>query len=250
MFQLVAFSESQDEAGAYTRMAAVPDQSIRAVGDTITIGELDRIIASAAFLGALGDEARLISPSLRRINPLSITPVELALFPGARPAMMYHGDSPIPLKTNEALEAENNSNPAAAEQHAVLVWLSDGEQLPVKGEIHTVNCTVTMAQVIDSWEFSEITFPDSLPVGDYDVVGARLEAAAAIAFRFVPVGKAYRPGGICAQLASSYDPFMQRFGRLGRWFDFNTVQPPGVELLGSAAAGSATYDLFLDLMAK
>jgi len=248
MFHLVGFSESQDEGGVMTRMTAIPDQSIRAIGDTITIGELNQLIGEFACLGSTGDEARLISPSLRRVNPLSITPVEQALNPQPDPASMFHPDSPIPLMTNEALEAENNADPAAAEQHTILAWLADGVQAAVSGHIYTVNCTCTLAKVAGLWVFSELTFPDSLPVGRYSVVGARAEVSNGIAFRFVPVGAAHRPGSICVGLPNGRDLHSARYGRLGRWFDFDVVQPPGIEILSSAAGASATYDIFIDLL--
>lgn len=248
MFTVIAYSKSKDEAGIMVKLDAVSDQHVKTAGTTITVPMLNQIIGSYGCVGTLGDEARLVSPSLRRVNPLYITPLENAISPSADPLMMYHPSNPIPLDVNESLEAENDANPAAAEQHAIIVWLGDGVQTPITGEIFTVNAHITLAQVVDSWEFSEITFPDSLPVADYNVVGARLVAAGGIAFRFVPVGAAHRPGGICASLFNGKDPWNQRFGRMGNWFSFNTVQPPGVELLGSAAAGSATYELYMDVI--
>lgn len=248
MFSLVAFSESIDPNGIHTRMAAVPDQTIRTTGDQVTIGEMNMIVGAYATVGTLGDECRLISPSLRRFNPLYITPVELALSPPTHSKMVYHGDNPIPLKTNEALEVENNSNPAAVEQQSVVVWLSDGPQVPVTGDIYTVNLNTTITLLAGEWAFAELDFPDSLPVGQYSVVGARCEVANGVAFRFAPIGSAVRPGGVCAPDVGGIDPYNQRWGRLGNWFEFNTVQPPGVEILSSAAAGAATYDIFIDVI--
>lgn len=248
MFTTVAFSESQDEAGVMSKMSACADQHVRTAGDKITVPELNQLIAVLGCMGANGDEARLVSPSLRRVNPYYITPIELGLVTSLMPRFMYHSENPIPLDVNEDLEAENDGNPAAAEQHSVVVWLADGVQAVQTGEIFTVNAHVTVTLVAGSWEFSEITFPDSLPVADYMVVGARCVCAAGVAFRFVPVGAAHRPGGVCAIAANATDPDFQRLGRLGSWFNFNTVQPPGVEVLGSAAAGSATYEIYLDLI--
>ncbi len=248
MHTLIAFQESQDEAGVYARIAAVADQHVRATGDQIIVPDMNNIIAGFAAVGALGDEVRVVSPRLRRVNPLYITPVSLALFGGSPPAMMYHGDSPIPLDKSEAIEVESNADPATPEVHTVGLWLADGKQSKIDGEIHTINATINLAQVLSSWEMSEITLPDALPVGQYTVVGARAEIAGGVLFRFVPVGGVNRPGGICAQTAGGVDPFMQRFGRLGQWLTFDTITPPAVEVLGSAAAGAATYDVFLDLI--
>ena len=250
MHTLVAFSESQDEAGVMAKIAAVPDQHIRTVGDGIIVPELNQILATVAFVGTTGDEARLIAPSLRRVNPLYITPLELILVPSPQPRVSYHGNNPIVLDVNETLEAENDANPAAAEQHTVGVFLGDSAISPLGGEIHTINAHVTLATVVDSWEFSEITFPDSLPVADYQVVGARLVCASGVLFRFIPVGGAHRPGGICAGLASGIDPEHQRFGGMGEWLSFNSVQPTSIEVLGSSAVGSATYEMYIDVIKR
>lgn len=248
MFTTVAFAESLDPAGVMVNLAAVIDQHVKTSGDYITVPSLNQIVGAYACAGTVADEARLVSPALRRTNPYYITPVEGAIAPSVDPLMMYHPESPIVLDVNESLETQHDGDPAAAEQLATIVWLADGPITPISGEIFTVNAHITLAQVVNSWEFSEITFPDSLPVADYDVVGARLVCSGGIAFRFVPVGEANRPGGVCASAVNAKDPWSQRFGRMGVWFSFNTVQPPGVEVLGSAAAGSATYELYIDLI--
>lgn len=248
MFTTVAYSESQDEAGAMAKIAAVADQHVKTQGDGITVPTLNQLVGSVACVGSLGDEVRVIAPSLRRVNPLYIAPVELVISPSEMPRMMYHGENPIVLDVNETLEVENDANPAAAEQHTVALWLADGAISPIGGEIHTINAHITVTLVAGAWEFSEIVFPDALPVSDYNVVGARLVCGDGVVFRFVPVGEAHRPGGICAKSASAVDPIPQRFGGLGSWFSFNSVQPPAIEVLSSAAAASATYELYIDVI--
>jgi len=248
MFSLIAFSESIDPAGVFEKLTAVADQHIKTAGDGITIPAMNNIIGAFSAQGTVPAESRLVSPSLRRINPFYITPVENALFAGNMPAMMYRGDNPIVLDVNETLEVECDANPAGAEQLSVLVWLADGSVVVVSGEVWTVNCHITLAQLAGAWAFSEITFPDSLPVGDYQIIGARAQIAGGVGFRFVPVGAAHRPGGIVAQDTGSHDPWAQRFGRLGVWAEFNTVQPPGMEVMSSAAAGSATYECYIDVI--
>jgi hypothetical protein len=248
-FTLVAWSESIDGALTWSNIAAVQDQHVKTDGDKITVPAYDNIVGSYALIGALGVEARLISPTLRRTNPLYSTPVELVITPPTDPALMYHPDCPIKVTQNESLEAEVLTDHATGEENTMLAFLSDGVLSPIKGEIFPVNCEITLAQSIGAWTFSEVTFPDSLPVGDYMICGARLIAAGAIAFRFVFVGgDGWRPGGICAALANSRDPYHQRWGRMGEWGKFNTVQPPSIEVLGSADAASATYQVYIDIL--
>lgn len=254
MFHIVGFSESQDEAGAYTKMAAVPnDQTIKTFGDDIQVPEkLNKVLGVTALLGTAGGDARLVSPSLRRVNPLYATPtIELLVPPSTHPKWIRQ-ENPVPLATDEKLNAENNSDPAAAEQHTVIVALCDGPIAPLLGEIYTAKFTITLALVAGQWTFSQLTLIDDLPVGNYAVVGGKIVCATGVAFRFVPVGEMnnVRPGGLVSVDTDDLEDPAFRGGRLGEWFQFMTTRLPGVEILGSAAAGSATYNGYMDVVAK
>ena len=248
MFTTIAYSKGKDCDGVFTSIDAVPDQHVKTATIYITVPALNNIVGSYGLIGAAGSEARLVSPSLRRLNPLYINPAEIVSIPTADPLMMYHPQNPIPLDVNEQLEGQVNATALDVVQKMIAVWLADGMISPVTGEIFTVNAHVNVALVLDTWEFSEITFPDSLPVADYQVVGARLVAANLNIFRFVPVGEAHRPGGVGASAINAKDPWSQRFGRMGVWFSFNTVQPPGIECLGGAAVAADDYELYMDLI--
>lgn len=249
MFTIIAFSESQDPATAFAKVAGVPDQHVKVQGDGIYIMEFNRLMGGMACLGTTAAECRLISPSLRRINPHYIAPVDLALYPDG---YVHHVVSPrisIPLDINEALECEENSDPAAAERHTIVVWLADREIQPVAGRIFTVNVNITLALVAGAWAFSEIDFVDELPVGQYSIVGMRAVIATAVAIRLVPIAAHNRPGAPCV-CNKEYDlDKVFRFGNLGVFCQFPTTQPPGVEVLSSAAAAPATYEVYLDLLA-
>jgi hypothetical protein len=242
------FSESIDAAGAWANITAATDQALKVSGDDVTVPALNNIIGAAALVGTAGDQARLQSPSLRRINPLYIQPTIEALVPGATAPVWLHPQSPIPLNVNEVLNAQLNSNPAAAERESIIVQLSDGARTPVTGDIRTVHAEVTVTLVAGAWVYGDLTFNDDLPVGDYVVVGGRAVVATGTAFRFVPVGAAFRPGGLCVADSDYIEDPHQRSGALGEWFSFNTVQPPGIEIASSAAAASAAYDIYLDIL--
>jgi len=248
MHTTIAFAEAHTPDGTFLKLDAVSDQHIKVYGEKIYISSYNHIIGGIALPGALALEARLVSPSLRRVNPFYFSPLEAALIPTEPIAAIFHPECPIKLEENEALEIEVKATAGAAREASAGVFLAPGSVPPVKGEIFTVNTSVNLALVLHSWEYSEITFPDSLPVGNYRVVGARAIVASGVVFRFVPVGEAYRPGGICAQAVDDIDPDLQRFGGLGNWFTFNSIQPPGIEVLGSAAVGAADYEVYVDVI--
>lgn len=252
MFTTVAFSDSKDPAGVFVNIPAVPDPHIKTAGNYIYVADYNHLVGEN-FVG-LGDttpgQCRLISPSIRRINPYYVTPVDDAIYNPADILPTFHPEAAVPLDIGEGLECEVNSTPTAAGQQTCTVFLAPGAITPVTGDIKNVRFTITVAGVIESWEFSEITLIDELPVGQYDIVGARVEADEGIAFRFVPVGASHRPGGMIVADALVKSPYEQRNGRMGVWCSFGSVQLPGIEVLFSAAEASATYQCFMDIIRR
>ena len=248
MFTTVAFSESIDPAGAFAKIAGVPDQHVKVSGDQITIPQFNRLLGAAAFPGTTGVEARLVSPSLRRLNPYYIYPITKALLPSGEHKDVVTPSQSYLLDTDEGLEAEIKSDPAAAEQESIVVWLADSEITPVKGSIVTVNFSFTMALVAGAWAFSEIDFVDELPVGNYSIVGMAVNVLTGVCGRIVPVGGNHRPGVLCSPGADFGSRLHMRYGEMGVFSTFNTQQPPGIEVLGSEAAASTTYEGYFDLI--
>lgn len=248
MFTTVCYSESQDAAAAEVNMAAVVDESIKVTGDNIYIPKSKFVVGLAGFIGTTGTYAKLSSPSLKAVNPLHVATPNLVLVPGAGLDETFFPDNPVELTENEPVQFKFYADPAAAEQGSAVLFLTEGAITPVKGKTYCVRATVTLALVAGAWAYSELTFIDELPTGYYKCVGAKVVAATAVAFRFVPIGYYERPGGLVAQTAGVRDPYHQRYGRLGEWFQFNTVQPPGLQIMSSAAAASATYNVYVDII--
>ena len=252
MFSVVAFSESQDLAGAWGNVAAVPDAHVSTNGDTLYVPSWGtRFLGAIAYVGTLGTNARLRSPHLEGLNPHYIRPLHLALYPADNaPDDLYLNGGPI-LADGEGLRCEFEANPAAAEQETCVVFLADKIPVPVVGEIVTIEATITLALVAGAWSFSELTLVHDLPTGAYDVVGARAEIDTAVAFRFIPQGGYHRPGAIVNNsFNDSYKNNSFRYGNLGTWLTFDQRNLPGVEVISSAAAASATYDLHLDIIKR
>lgn len=248
-FTTVAFSQSQDEGGVLLPVAGVPDQSIRINGNDVVVPpEMNKLVGALACIGTTGVRAQLVSPSLRRTNPYDIRPFVLGLFPTTLEPANFHPLSPVSLETNEPLDCNVHADPAAAEQQSVVAWLADGPLAPVAGKIIRARFTWTAALVAGVWANAPIVFPDGLPVGIYSIVGAYMVAATAVVARFVPVGAKWRPGFPVAQTAAGLMDDTFRFGNLGKWCDFDQVTPPSLDVLSSAAAGSATYTGVVDLI--
>jgi hypothetical protein len=250
-FTLVAFAESLATTVAFQNIAAVPDQHVKAVGDSIFVNEFNRLLGGAAFIGAAGLYARLTSPTLRRIANHYIRPVDIGLVPTTPFKHDIYNDRGIVLDIDEQLQIEFAGSAAGAAQKTALAFLANQPIVPVSGEVITLRATITLAQVAGAWAFSEMTFDDEIPVGNYDVVGLNGVIAGAAAIRLVPVGGFNRPGCIAGQLSADLEVTrIFRNGNLGVWCSFPHNSVPGVEVLGTGAVASATYDIFVDLIKK
>ena len=248
-FTTIAFSKSHQPAGVFTALNATPDQHVVAVGIDIMVPEYNRLIGAMAVLGNNANaRGRLVSPSLRRLNPYHVHPIALGLVPGSDPPVALEPGLSIPLDIGENLEAEEDSSPGAAEQHEMIVWLADRELAPVSGKMFSVRFQVVLTLVVNTWAFGAIDTVDDPPVGNYAVVGARLVCANGVAARFVPVGANYRPGFPIQATVGERQSHYFRMGWLGEWFRFSSLQLPGLEVITSAAAASATYQGYMDLL--
>lgn len=251
MMHGVAFSQSIDEGGVATNITGVPDPSVRVnVNDIIVPDVVRKIIGAIALTGTTATRTVLQSPSLRRINPYEIEPLQLLLVPQAISRLFMHPESPTELDYNEALNAQVTADPGAAEQQTVGVFLSDGPVAKVAGKINRVRFSTTLALVAGQWVNAAINFIDVLPVGVYTLVGSNLIAPSATLARWYPVGGKWRPMFPVAQTRSDRIDDIFRQGGLGAWFDFDETQPPTIDVLSSAAAGSTTYFGVMDLIAK
>ena len=246
-FTTVAFAESLDPAAALVNFAGVPDNHVTVSGDDIYIPTLNQIIAIGACIDlTVASYAQLRSPSLiERGHEEYIEPVNSGLTFGAAPLVIDKSRSPIPLKVSEALQARILSNPGAAAEHYVIVWLADGSPRVVSGDIRTIRCTGAITLAANTWVNGAITFPVSLAAGRYQVVGARCVSTNGVAFRLNFQGSPWRPGGPCAITQPSQDVPAFRVGGLGVWGEFSHMSPPTLEVLGVT---DTTQVLYLDLL--
>jgi len=249
MHTTIAYGETIAALGAqWVPMAAVADPHIKTEGDYIYIAEQNKIIGFYCLPGTLGEQIRILSPSIRRVNPQYVSDFETAVQSTGIVRRAFFPNIGLTLVPGEGLEIEQYVTANEVVTH--IIFLAQAIPSPVQGNIHTIRFSTDPVRTASAWSFAEITLLDPLPVGSYDVVGVRLETATGIAFRLVPVGGAIRPGGVCAIDAEDEDVLLQRYGGLGVWCSFIHGMTPGIELICSATAVKETIYGYLDLIPK
>lgn len=250
MHTTIAFSATPGALAAqWVPIAAVPDPHIKTEGNFIYIGSFNKVIGYLALAGTLGEQVRISSPSIRAVNPYYLAPFETAVVPALDVFRSFWPNIALELEQTEGLECEQYVS-AAVEVISHVIFLSEIPPDPVSGNIHTIRFSCEPVQTASGWEFSEIALIDVLPVGTYDIVGARLVHALGVAFRFVLVGVPHRPGGIFSADIEVEEPRLQRHGGLGVWASFDSGLVPGIEVLFSADNVKAVLYGFMDLIPR
>ncbi len=160
----------------------------------------------------------------------------------------WHGDSPIALDEDEALNALFLNAAVAATRVQLGAFLADEPIKPISGEIMTVRATSVIVAAANVWSFGPLTLAQDLPKGRYAIVGAKVVAAATQGlFRFILPNQWNRPGGAIVEAISDAEPMYQRYGWLGNWGEFEHRQPPQLEILEAQDAVN-NPDVYLDLI--
>lgn len=246
MFTLIGFSEDCAAIDTIYTLDSIADDHVKNEGDAIVVPELNNLIGAYA-VGADIYGVQIISPSLRRIALMDMSPVENGATPAFPPDPFFMPANGIELDIDEELTVQGGIDSGTPPIRAsVLCFLADKTVQQVSGKIHTIKATVTGTITAYSWGQVTVTLSQSLPVGNYMLVGARFESSVAIAFRFVFIGGIWRPGSIAVADKSAKDPSYARRGQLGSWGKFSHNREPGLEVLSSTTAGAGT--LYMDLV--
>lgn len=191
------------------------------------------------------ERCQLVSPELRRMYLEEVSPlVRAAVLQAGIGDIVDMSREPLELVTSEKLnvlvENETVTYPAM-----VLVWLCDEAPAPVTGKIHTIRATIDDAATAYEWSHSPLTFTQTLPAGDYSIVGASFVEVDSIAARLMVPAYPWRPAVLAERIGRNnlHDTF--RRGRWGEWMKFDFDNPPSVEVLSTAAT---TGEIYLDLM--
>jgi len=246
VFHVAAFAQSIDPAGALTAITAAREEMLFTSGVELRVpSAMANLIGQACLANdASVSRAQVQSPSLRVLANLDVEPIVAAAVFGSPPENLFHPDTPNPLAADEALNFAILSDPAAAAIHYGLVWLADGPQQPVAGNIFTVRATSTVQQTTTGWVNGNLSFGQVLPAGMYQVVGMRARSTDAVAARLVFPGQVNRPGVPVVNALADLDPYWFRYGRAGVFGEFPHTTPPTVDVIGgTAAAQTFIFDL-------
>lgn len=247
-FTIAGWSSQVPAGTTQIALTALQDEVLRVEGSNIIVPAQNLLIGYYA-IGANIQNVQLVSPSMRRVALLDIAPIEPSTLPSFPPDWIVRADNPLVLVKDEKITAyAGNSDPANARQETILILLTDRPPTRVAGNPISVKATASVSGTAYAWETVPLNLTQTLPVGNYDIIGARCEFSHGIAFRLNCIGSVIRPGGICVSGPGDKDPDYQRFGGLGVWESFYHLNVPNIDILGDGTGGTAV--VYLDLIPR
>lgn len=254
MFHTMAFSQALTTTNVGTLVTPVVDSTVTINGNNLLVPDkVNQLFAAVPFstAGTAMTKAQIQTPSLREVFFPSLSPIVNQATPDTNSLIPSFMDNPIPLNTTEGMNFQSDAlSTATAGQQGCIVFMSDGKRVPVSSsKIYTMRFTTAIVQSANNWVNGALTFDQPLPVGNYDVVGMRVEATGLMAARLVFVGQSAitRPGcpGNATALTRDLEDF--RYGRSGVWGTFFSITPPSLDVLGATGTTQIGY---LDLIPK
>lgn len=252
-FHLAAYATTTAGAETNTDLPAPADGVFQRQNNHIIFTD-PTVLIGAMHVGATVARARFANASLITHGIPHIWPVNVSATIPDRPWVSDFRDAPWELPQDEEITIEHTNG--AADQVTTLLYLADQRirySLPAHLRALTVRATVVIAAGAENtWGTPvAVVFERALIQGTYAVVGCRVVAANAIAFRVrFPSqgevnGKQYRPGGPVQNTATTLpSDYWER--KKTEWGRFHTFEPPEIQVLSDAAGG--TYEVRMDLL--
>ena len=241
---IAGYSESQDSANL-VNVAALADSHLRVQGDDLIVPDWAPLLLQALAVGPNLTRAQLVSPTLRRVMNVELSPLVIAAIPASPHRIASFLPDGIELVPDEAVNAQAAEDNAAAARATILLWIGDEVPAPIAATIYTVRFTLAFSAAPNAWTNGSINFDQTLQPGEYACVGATLRSTNLQAFRFVVPGAFHRPGGVGSQSAGDLLLPGQRKGGWGEWFRFRHNTPPTVDVLANAADASFVGEMDL-----
>lgn len=249
-FHLAAFESAKTDSTANENISAVADAAFaRSIGNLYLAPDDMDVLAAFAMNDTI-TRARIVSPSLRQNGLPEIFPLTVAATVTLEGGYAKYGNYGPRIRKNDEFGIEASNGASTVDTAFGALWLWRKKMGVPAGARFTVRGTSAITLVANAWVLGNLTFDQTLPVGDYAVIGMRATCTNGVFSRLVfPMNTTWRPGVVCPPVVTTFDtdPFW-RFGNLGEWGRFHSVNQPQVEVLGHTA-GAQTAAVILDCVA-
>ena len=198
------------------------------------------------FGGANLTAITLVTPTTRAVVPPRLYPIQGSLLPPDRPHIWDRRNNPTILNKVEEISVQANIGGAANAITTAILFVGDGINAVPPGPVYSLHGTATTAAVANVWTQVNVVWDQTIPAGQYVVIGSQHVSTNAIAHRFYFRTTPMKPGFLSlTSLTNITDPTYY-FGGWGALGQFDTTVYPFIEVLCNGT--DASHDLVMNMV--
>lgn len=246
MFDLELYTSSVTN-GSLLQVTSKYNSVVPTLNSGFQVPTLNKIMAAFA-ISAHAQRLQLQAPSMRSFPYPDYVPVNRGTVFESPVRGFVAPQYPVPLNYTEELDAFAENNNSAAETMYAAVIFCDGPVAPAPaGRAFTVHGTSSTTLTAGAFTSFAPVLDQSLPAGQYALIGARAYSATALFFRIIPaMGPLWRPGSVAVQAYDGMGADGARMGGWGTWLVFQQNVAPSVEIFATSA--DTAEEVWLDLV--
>lgn len=234
-FHLGAFRGSVTNGTTNTAIAGVADNILTKAASGAFFAPPGGRIRWASAGGINASRARINTPVLRMVGLPYIAPLNQTVAAPSPPNLADYGQfGPAPFATDEVSVESTHTDAAAQIQYALMAF-SFGRVEPGSGMRYRLRWTAAITGVVGSWASGALTFDQTVPAGDYQIIGMDAFGTNLLGARLIFPGGGWRPGVLARNAVNSVPHDMFLRGDLGCFGQFNNTAIPQLEVYVEAA---------------
>lgn len=249
MLHLACYYGAVTDSSTYAAIPAIADQGLgRGDANTYILPQDRKVVAAAGWNDTIA-ALRINAPSLRNIGYPEVYPTLVSATPTSQLPVDFFGDRGPIIRQNENVGMDISNGASTVDTGYGFLWLQDKFDPAPPGQIISIRSSVSITHALGTWVLGTPTFAQTLPNGQYAVVGMAAWGTALAAVRVVfPGSSSFRPGVIGYPTYGNVNirPSF-RAGEQGSFGTFYNTAMPQIEALGTAA-GAQTVNTLWDLI--
>lgn len=242
---VIMYSAAVAAGGTNVDTAAISDPQMP-IQNGHFLPPTDLLLYYAIAIGTNISQARLVSPSLRVPFIPYLWPLNNAANPGNDPNIADYRKKPFRLRMLEELECDTSQTDAGSQHMNVALFFGDGDlSYPSGMDIFSLRCTAAITATTYAWTSGTLTLGQTLPQGEYTVVGMHVQSATCIAARLIFPGYPWRPGVVGSDTTGHRGPFFGTKAPAGVLGKFRNTALPQLEIFCTTADTAQVVQLDL-----
>lgn len=244
-FHVAAYRGSVAAGGTDTDIASVQDNQLTIANNHFVLPKRARLAFAAGF-GVNLSRLLLNTPKMRTVGLPSLVPINIVATVPSPVNVIDLTDRNMLLDMVDEIAVQASSSDAGAQTMTCVVGFQfDYKQVPSL-PVYRIRATGAITAVSGSWTGGTMTLTQTIPRGNYAIVGLDVVGTNLLAARLSFAGAGWRPGVIARNAVSSVPHPLFQGTELGVLGEFDSINLPVLEILSGGA--NASQEIFLDLI--